>query len=117
MLTEELNRMVEAAEIRTPRQNDKLRAMLHDVAAQVQWSVNGRMQFISDDDWKDIFSAELKKEQRIAAGLSGGFVLLGLSTRKLKVREFADIIMLLQVFGDENNVVWSEKAKPEMSAE
>jgi hypothetical protein len=93
---------------RTLDQNDKMWAMLGDIAKQVKWPVNGREQWITPDDYKDIFSAELKKEQRIAQGLSGGFVLLGLRTHKLKKREMSDLIEIMYAFGAERGVVWSE---------
>ena len=95
-------------ETRTQLQNDKLWPMLRDISKQVKWSVNGKEGYLADEDWKDIFSAELKKEQRIAQGLSGGFVLLGLRTSKLKKREMADMITIMEAFGAEHNVNWSE---------
>ena len=95
---------------RTASQNSKLWPMLGDIAQQVVWPVNGRIGLISKEDWKDILSAELKHEQRIAQGISGGFVMLGLRTSKMKKREFADLIEVIYAFGSSHGVVWSEKA-------
>lgn len=95
---------------RTADQNRKLWPMLQDIASQVQWPVNGSMGWISKEDFKDILSAELTKEQRIAQGVSGGFVLLGVRTSKLRKKEFADLIEIIYAFGAERGVVWSEKA-------
>jgi len=109
----EQEEMIAAAEIRTPLQNSKMWPMLTDISKQVKWSVNGKLGYLSEEDWKDIFSAELRKEQRIAQGLSGGFVLLGLRTSRLKTREMADMIEIMYAFGAEHNVVWTDpKDKP-----
>lgn len=104
----ERERMASAAEIRNWDQNKKMWAMLRDISKQVKWPVNGKEGYLADDDWKDVFSAELRKEQRIAQGLSGGFVLLGLHTSRLKVREMADLIEIMYAFGAEHQVIWTE---------
>lgn len=97
-------------EPRTLDQNAVMWCRLRDLAKQVQWPVNGKMEWISEWDYKDIFSADLKKEQRIARGLSGGFVLLGIRTSKLKKREMADMITMMEAFGADQTppVIWSE---------
>lgn len=95
-------------EPRNWEQNKKMWAMLADVSKQVKWPVNGKEGYLASEDWKDIFSAELTKEQRVAQGLSGGFVLLGLRTSKLKKREMADLITIMEAFGAERGVIWSE---------
>lgn len=95
-------------EPRTLDQNAVMWCRLRDIAKQVQWPVNGKLGYLDETDWKDIFSAELKKDQRIAQGLSGGFVLLGLRTSRLKKREMMDLITMLEAFGAERGVIWSE---------
>ncbi len=77
--------------------------MLHDVAQQADWYVNR----LSEDEWKDVFSAALKK-QRVVPGLDGGFVVCGQRTSKMGKREFADLIELIYAFGAERGVAWSE---------
>ena len=93
---------------RTLDQNKKMWSLLHDIAKQVEWPVNGKMQKLCADDFKDIFTAELRKEQRVAQGISGGFVLLGAHTHKMKKRELSDLIEMLYAFGAERGVTWSE---------
>ena len=88
---------------RTLDQNAKLWPMLHDVAQQVDWYGNR----LSEDEWKDVFSAALKK-QKVVPGLDGGFVVCGQSTSKMGKREFADLIELIYAFGAERGVAWSE---------
>lgn len=103
---------MEISEPRSLEQNARMWAMLTDISNQTDWPVNGRMGKLSKEDWKDIFSAELRKEQRVAQGISGGFVLLGAHTHKMKKREFADLIELMFAFGAEHNVVWTDPTVP-----
>lgn len=93
---------------RTLEQNAKLWAMLGDVAKQVQWPVDGRQQYLAPDDWKHILSAGLKREQRVAQGISGGFVILGQRTSQMGKKEMADLIELIFAFGAEQGVQWSD---------
>ena len=85
-------------------------AMLADVARQVTWTINGKQQLLSAEDWKDIISASLKGEQSVALGINGGFVLLGVRTSKMTQREMGDMIEAIGAFGAENGVTWSEQA-------
>ena len=62
---------------RTEAQNNLMWSRLTDLANQVEWTVNGKAQLISPNDWKEITTAGLRKEQRIASGIDGGFVVLG----------------------------------------
>lgn len=91
-------------------QNAKLWPMLQDVADQVQWPVDGVLQLISKEDWKDLLTSGLKQEQRIAQGINGGFVMLGSRTSRMRKKEFSELIEFIYWFGSEKGVRWSEKA-------
>ncbi|WP_353631060.1 recombination protein NinB [Achromobacter xylosoxidans] len=93
---------------RTLGQSAKLHAMLADVARQVEWPVNGKMERLSVDDWKAVIVASLMQEKRMAAGVRGGFVILGKRTSSMTIREMSECIEFLYSFGDEQGVVWSE---------
>jgi hypothetical protein len=95
---------------RTLEQNAKLWACLSDISRQVQWPVDGRLQFLSPEDWKDVLSAGLHKEQRIAQGIEGGFVILGQRTSQMSKRQLAELIEFIQYFGADKGVEWSEAA-------
>ena len=98
--------------IRNAEQNKRMWAMLGDLARQVRWHVDGQMQLLDPEDWKHIMSAGLKRHQRVAAGIEGGFVILGQHTSKFTRREMADLITLMFAFGVDHNVVWTDpKAK------
>lgn len=92
---------------RSLEQNNLMWSVLTDLSKQVEWCVDGRMQKIDPEDFKDILSAGLKREQRVAAGISGGFVMLGQRTSKMTKGEMADLITLGHAFGAERGVRWS----------
>ena len=88
---------------RTLDQNSKLWPMLQDVSRQVEWYG----QKLKPEEWKDVFTAALKK-QRVVPGLDGGFVVLGARTSRMGKREFAELVELIYAFGAERDVVWSD---------
>lgn len=84
---------------RSLEQNSKLWAMLTDVARQVEW----HGQRLSKEDWKEMFTAALKR-QRVVPGLEGGFVVLGASTSQMTVGELSELMELIAAFGVEHGV-------------
>lgn len=94
---------------RNLEQNAKMWAMLGDISEQVAWSVNGKPEYLSPDEWKNIATASLRQEQRMAMGIRGGFVMLGRRTSRMTVREMSELIEFLYAFGAEHGVQWSEK--------
>ena len=95
-------------ETRTTAQNRMLWACLSDLSAQVEWPVDGKACKLAAEDWKHVLSAGLKKTQRVAQGIEGGFVMLGQKTSRMTVAEMADLITLAHAFGDERGVKWSK---------
>jgi hypothetical protein len=89
-------------------------AMLTDVSHQVDWPVDGRMQRLEPWEWKVIFTAALKKHQRVAQGIDGGFVMLGESTSRMSVGDMADLIELIFAFGANHSVEWADPTIPPM---
>lgn len=87
---------------RSLEQNARLWAMLSDISRQVDWY--GRK--LTPDEWKNVFSAALKK-QEVVPGIDGGFVVLGLSTSKMTKAEMCDLQTLMEAFGAERNVRFS----------
>lgn len=89
-------------------QNSLMWSCLNDLARQVEWPLNGKLEKLTADDWKDLMSASLWQENRIAQGVRGGFVMLGRSTSRMTVSQMADLISLCHAFGDEHEVRWSK---------
>lgn len=88
---------------RTADQNRKMWAALSDIAEQVDW--HGVRP--TKEEWKDILSASLRR-QKVMPGIDGGFVVVGLRTSKLSRRDFAELITLIDAFGCERGVMWSD---------
>ena len=87
---------------RSTEQNARMWALLTEVSRQVDWYG----QKLTAEEWKDVFSASLKK-QKAVPGLDGGFVILGQRTSKMSVREMADLMTLIEAFGAEKGVRFS----------
>lgn len=92
---------------RSLEQNDLMWSRLTDIAKQVLFVVNGQATKLTPEEVKDIMSASLKKELKMAIGLHGEMVILGQRTSKMTVKEMSDLIELVQAFGAENDVKWS----------
>ncbi len=101
-------KLEEITDLRTLEQNKLMWALLTDIANQVYWPVDGQMQKLSPDDWKHIMTAALKRHQRVAAGIDGGFVILGQYTHKMNKSEMTELLELIQAFGANKDVVWSK---------
>lgn len=92
-------------ETRSSEQNRLMWVYLDAFAAQLLWPVNGQMVQMSAEDWKDVLSAAFKRETaRIAMGLGGGVVMLGLRTSKMDVREMSEFVDFLQSVAADRNV-------------
>lgn len=86
-------------EKRSDAQNRRLWAMLRDISQQVDWYG----QKLTDEEWKDVFTASLKK-QKAVPGLDGGFVICGQRTSKMTKAEMAELQTLIEAFGAERGV-------------
>ena len=88
---------------RTLPQNDKLHAVLRDIAEQVVW--HGEK--LSVDEWRVMLSAAWKK-QTVKPGIDGGFVVFGASTRQMTTAELSELVELAYAFGSQQGVAWNE---------
>lgn len=88
-------------ETRSDAQNRRLWAMLRDISQQVDWYG----QKLTDEEWKDVFTASLKK-QKAVPGLDGGFVVCGQRTSKMTKAEMAELQELMEAFCAERGVVF-----------
>jgi hypothetical protein len=93
-------------------QNDKLWACLSDVAEQVDW--HGEK--LTTGDWKDIFTANLRKTRLVHGIDPGSFVLLGLHTSDMDKDELSMLIDLIHAFGAEHEVVFHDHLASEEAA-
>jgi hypothetical protein len=91
---------------RTLPQNDLMWARLTEISRQVEWY--GQM--LTNDDWKEMFTASLKK-QRVVPGLDAGtFVVLGMRTSDMSAEEMGNLLDLIDAFAAERGVTFKENA-------
>lgn len=90
---------------RTLAQNAKMWALLTEISHQVEWYG----QFLTPEEWKDVFTASLKR-QKVVPGLEGGFVVCGMSTSQMSAKDISDLIEVIYAFGAPRGVKFSEVA-------
>lgn len=89
-------------------QNDRMWAMLTDVARQLEW--HGHK--LTPDDWKLMFLDALKREARMIPNIEGdGFVSLGRSSSDLSRDEMTDLIEIMFAFGAKHGVKFQDEAE------
>ena len=87
---------------RSLEQNARMWAMLMEISEQVNWYG----QKLTSEEWKDVFSAAMKRA-KVVPGLDGGFVVCGQSTSKMTRAEMSEMQTLMEAFGAEKGVRFS----------
>lgn len=91
---------------RSVPQNDLMWSRLTEISENVVWYG----QKLSPDDWKDVFTASLRKA-RVVPGLdAGSFVPLGMRTSDMSKEEMTALLDLMDAFAAEHNVEFHEVA-------
>ena len=93
-----------AEEKRSNRQNNLLWGRLSDLSRQVNW----HGQRLAPEDWKHVMSAALKKQRVVPSIEGGGFVVLGCSTSRMTVAEMTEMLDLIECFGAQQGVRFSD---------
>lgn len=93
-------------ERRSLDQNAKLWPMLTDLHEQVDWYGNRP----TAEEWKHIITASIQR-QAVYPGIDGGFVVCGLSTSRMRKKQFCELVEAIYAFGDQQGVEWSEPPK------
>lgn len=89
-------------------QNDRMWAMLSEIALQLPW--HGMK--LRPDDWKLLFLDALKRERRMVPNIDGnGFVDLGRSSSDLSKSEMSDLIEIIAMFGAQHGVKFQDDAE------
>ena len=97
------------AEVKPPtrslEQNSAQWPILEAFSKQLSWPVNGRMESLTADEFKDILTAAFNNETvRLAAGLNGGVVMLGLRTSKMGKARFSEWLDFLHATAADRGV-------------
>ena len=67
-------------------------------------------QKLTEDEWKDVFTAGLRK-QKAVPGIDGGFLSWSAAkTSRMNKREFSELVELIYAFGAERGVKFQEAA-------
>ena len=70
--------------------------ILQAFSNQLVWPVNGKMETLTAEEWKDVLTAAFQRETvRVAMGLDGGLVMLGARTSKFSKSKFSDWLEFL----------------------
>jgi hypothetical protein len=93
-------------------QNSLLWARLTEIARQVDWYG----QRLTPDDWKDMFTASLRKARVVPGIDSGSFVLLGLHTSQMDKEEMGNLLDLIDAFAAERGIVFNDTPQEETAA-
>jgi hypothetical protein len=82
---------------RTLDQNAAQWPYLDAFAKTLKWPVNGELVDMTAEEWKDVLTAAFFGETvRLAQGLNGGVVMLGLRTSQFSKRQFSEWIEFLK---------------------
>lgn len=93
-------------ETRSLEQNDAMWPILRAIARNVEWHGNQ----LDEYDWKDIFTAALRKQRAVPNIEGNGFVILGTHTKRLTKQEMADLLDIIGAFAVEHGVDLPEAA-------
>ena len=86
-----------------PTRNLEQNAMLWPLLGKISKSVDWYGQKLTAENWKDVFTAALKKE-KVVPGINGGFVVLGQRTSQMSKKDFSELLELVLAFGTEKGV-------------
>jgi hypothetical protein len=90
---------------RNLEQNAAQWPILQAFSEQLEWPVNGHMVRMTPDEWKDILTAAFNQETtRLAMGLNGGVVMLGMRTSKMDKKIFSDWLNFLHAVAIERGI-------------
>lgn len=90
---------------RSLEQNAAQWPILDALSKQLKWPVNGELVYMEPEEWKDVLTAAFRQETvRLAEGLNGGTVMLGMRTSEMSKAQFSAWIEFLKWFAADRNV-------------
>lgn len=85
---------------RSLAQNDAMWVRLTEISEQVKW----HGQYLTPEDWKNMFTAALLKCEPVPGLDNGTYVLVGMSTSRMTVGQMSNLIELINAFAAEHGV-------------
>jgi hypothetical protein len=90
---------------RSLEQNSAQWPCLEAFSRQLLWPVNGERVRLSPEEWKDVLSAAFHGEHvRLAQGLNGGVVMLGMRTSQMSKKDFSAWLEFLHMVAAERGI-------------
>lgn len=95
-------------EFRAPRRSNDQNALMWSLLTQISKQVDWYGTKLSNEDWKDILTASLRRT-RVVPGIDAGtFVPLGMRTSQMTKEELGELLELVYAFGAERGVHFRE---------
>ena len=113
----------------TREQQKRLNAMCGDLERQIRLTEDGvyihgasrvgepNRRAIDKDSWRWIFVGTYKGWKTVPAIEGAGFVMLGASSRNLTVEEAGDVMTMIEAFGAERGVQFSDPQESALRAQ
>jgi hypothetical protein len=96
-------------DIKPPTRNLEQNSLLWPWLAAISKGVEWYGQYLTDDNWKDILTAALKRE-KVVPGINGGFVVLGQHTSNMSKKDFSELLELTIAFATQHDVSLPERS-------
>lgn len=91
---------------RSLEQNAAQWPILDAFSRQLIWPVNGAMVKMTPDEWKDVLTGAFRQESmRMAQGLDGGVVVLGMRTSEMSKETFSTWLEFLHSVAADRGVI------------
>ena len=79
--------------------------ILQAFADRIQWPINGRLEWMTPDEWKDVLTCAFRRESvRVAMGMDGGMVMLGSRTSKFSKAQFGEWLEFLHATAADRDI-------------
>jgi len=85
---------------RTKEQNAALWPLLTEISEQKEWCGS----YLTEDEWKDIFTATLYGQKSVPNLDKTGFIILGRRSSKMSKKDFSELLDLVCAFAANNGV-------------
>jgi len=90
-------------DIRPPTRNNLQNSLLWPWLTAISQGVVWYGQLLTNEEWKDVLTASLKRE-RVVPGINGGFVVLGQHTSKMSKKDFSELLELTIAFATQHGI-------------
>ena len=90
-------------DIRPPTRNLDQNSLLWPWLTAISKGVDWYGKKLTNEEWKDVLTASLKRE-RVVPGINGGFVVLGQHTSEMSKKDFSELLELTITFATQHGI-------------